>query len=142
MGKVIGKKAISKVIESVSKAVETVKDQDQNLFDPLPTAATSGNASRFPKKRYILIGDRKYRVFSHTLHKGDPKREKLIHFVNEWVESVSFRIHNPSIRQVQEMQALYTRDRGYNIMRYLDSYTLYKMKVLSEDQLQDVFEED
>lgn len=146
MAKIIKKaKATEPAVKSVAATADVKEDKD--LFDPLPSS-TSGSVSTtiYPPKKYVILDGEstKRRVFSHTLHKGTD-RERLIHFVNMWVQGTSITINNPSIRQLQELQSLYTRDRGFNIMKFSKgnstSYTLYKMRVLSQEELDSAFEE-
>lgn len=143
MAKIIKK---TKVAESVKAAPSSVETKEEDLFDPLPSTPSSSSVPAYPPKKYVILSGEstKRRVFSHTLHKGTD-RERLIHFVNMWVQGTSITINNPSIRQLQELQSLYTRDRGFNIMKFSKgnstSYTLYKMRVLSQEELDSAFEE-
>lgn len=140
------KKAVKAEPKSAEVAVVTTKDED--LFDPIPSSsAVSTPAQEYPAKRYIILEGEttKRRVFQHTLHKGTD-RERKVEFVNQWQKDFSVTITNPTIKQLQELQATYTRDRGCNVMRFTrgnsTSYTLYRMRVLSSDELKTVFEED
>lgn len=140
-------KIIKKAVKAEPKSAEVIPAvEDKDLFDPLPSAPSSVSAPAYPVKKYVILNGEstKRRVFSHTLHKGT-ERERKISFVNMWVQGTSITLTNPSIRQLQELQALYTRDRGYNVMKFVKgsttSYTLYKMRVLSEAELAEAFEE-
>ena len=143
MAKIIKK---TKVAESVKAAPSSVETKEEDLFDPLPSTPSSSSVPTYPAKKYVILAGEstKRRVFQHTLHKGTD-RERKINFVNLWVQGTSITINNPTIRQLQELQALYTRDRGFNIMKFTKgsttSYTLYKMRVLSEAELAEAFEE-
>lgn len=143
-------KLLKKAVKAEPKSAEVpvvASTKEEDLFDPLPnTTSGSSNVTQYPAKKYVILAGEstKRRVFSHTLHKGT-NREKLIHFVNQWVQSVSITLTNPSVRQLQELQGTYTRDRGYNVMKFTrgntTSYTLYKMRVLSQEELDSAFEE-
>lgn len=146
MAKIIKKaKATEPAVKSVAATADVKEDKD--LFDPLPSS-TSGSVSTtiYPPKKYVLLAgeSNKRRVFQHTLRKGTDK-EKTIHFVNMWDRQYSLTITNPTIRQLQELQGIYTRDRGFNLMKFSKgtsvSYTLYRMRVLSEEELAEAFEE-
>lgn len=133
--------------EPVKSAEVIPAVEDKDLFDPLPSApSASSSAPAYPAKKYVILNGEstKRRVFSHTLHKGT-ERERLIHFVNLWDPSVSITITNPSIKQLQELQNTYTRNRGFNVMKFTrgstTSYTLYRMRVLSAEELAEAFEE-
>lgn len=145
MAKIIKKTKVAESVKAAPSSVESKKDED--LFDPLPsTGSSSIPAPEYPAKKYVILAGEstKRRVFQHTLHKGTD-RERKINFVNLWVQGTSITLTNPSIRQLQELQSVYTRDRGYNVMKFtkgnVTSYTLYKMRVLSEAELAEAFEE-
>lgn len=137
------KKAVKAEPVKSAEVIPAVEDKD--LFDPLP-APSSSSVPAYPAKKYVILSGEstKRRVFQHTLHKGT-NRERKINFVNLWVQGTSITLTNPSIRQLQELQSLYTRDRGFNIMKFSKgsstSYTLYKMRVLTEAELAEAFEE-
>lgn len=143
MAKIIKKAVKAEPVKS-AEVIPAVEDKD--LFDPLPSAPSSSSVPAYPAKKYVILSGEstKRRVFSHTLHKGTD-RERKINFVNLWVQGTSITLTNPSIRQLQELQAVYTRDRGYNVMKFTKgsttSYTLYKMRVLTEAELAEAFEE-
>lgn len=138
------KKAVKAEPVKSAEVIPAVEDKD--LFDPLPSAPSSVSAPAYPAKRYIILAGEstKRRVFHHTLHKGTSK-EREIDFVNLWDPSVSITITNPSIKQLQELQNTYTRNRGFNVMKFsrgnTTSYTLYRMRVLSAEELAEAFEE-
>ena len=146
MAKIIKKTKVAESVVKAAPSVETKKEED--LFDPIPTGSLSSTSvQEYPAKRYIILDGEttKRRVFTHTLHKGSP-RERKIEFVNQWQNGFSVTVTNPSIKQLQELQSTYTRDRGCNVMKFsrgnTTSYTLYKMRVLSDAELETVFEED
>lgn len=147
MAKLLKKaKATEPAVKSVAATADVKEDKD--LFDPLPsTSSSSSVVPAYPAKRYIILAGEstKRRVFTHTLHKGT-NREVKINFVNIWQNGFSVTVTNPSIKQLQELQSTYTRDRGCNVMKFsrgnTTSYTLYKMRVLSDAELETVFEED
>lgn len=148
MAKLLKKAKTAEPIKSaVATAVETKKEED--LFDPIPSVGSSTSVSvpQYPAKKYIILAGEstKRRVFHHTLHKGTSK-EREIDFVNFWDPAYSVTITNPSIKQLQELQSTYTRNRGFNTMKFsrgnTTSYTLYRMRVLSQEELETVFEEE
>lgn len=146
MAKIIKK---AKTAEPVKSAVATaVETKEEDLFDPLPSVKTASvSTSVYPPKKYVLLDgeSNKRRVFTHTLRKGTDK-ERTIHFVNMWDPAYSLTITNPTIKQIQELQTTYTRDRGFNLMKFSKgtsvSYTLYRMRVLTQSEFESAFEEE
>lgn len=108
------------------------------VFEPLPGAVTAeGNAQ--PQKLYINLNGKELRVNQCTLHKGTPD-EVSFEFVNEWDDNYSVSITNPTIAQLREVQSTYTRARGFNIVRFGNKLTVYRMRVLSDAELASAYE--
>lgn len=107
------------------------------VFEPLPGASVSESSQ--PKKLYVTLGTKEYRVNTCTLHKGTPD-EVSFSFVNVWDDANSVSIYNPSIAQLREIQSTYTRVRGFNVVKFNNKITVYRMRPLEESELQTAYE--
>lgn len=130
--------AIKKASATPAKAVAT--NTKKVVFEPLPgavAAAVEGNAQ--PKKLYVTLNNKEYRVNSCTLHKGTPD-EVSFQFINVWDDNYSVSITNPTVAQIREIQSTYTRARGFNVVRFGSKITVYRMQVLTDDELKTAYE--
>lgn len=108
------------------------------VFEPLPGVTTvEGNAQ--PKKLYISINGKEYRVNQCTLHKGTPD-EVSFSFINVWDDNHSVSITNPTVSQIREIQSTYTRVRGFNVVKFGGKITVYRMRPLEDSELQTAYE--
>lgn len=132
--------AIKKVSTS-APAPKAAANTKKVVFEPLPgmTSATEGASQSQQKKLYITINGKEYRVNNCTLHKGTPD-EVSFSFVNVWDNDHSVQLSNPSISQIREIQSTYTRTRGFNVVRFGSKYTVYRMRVLTDDELNTAYE--
>lgn len=121
---------------SASPAASTKKV----VFEPLPGASVSESGSSQQKKKlYITLNNKEYRVNSCTLHKGTPD-EISFSFINVWDEQHSVQLFNPTVAQIRETQSTYTRVRGFNIVRFGNKLTVYRMRPLEEAELKTAYE--
>lgn len=128
--------AIKKIsTTSASPAASTKKV----VFEPLPGMTATEGASQQQKKLYITLNNKEYRVNSCTLHKGTPD-EVSFSFINVWDDQHSVQLFNPTVSQIRECQSMYTRARGFNIVRFGGKLTVYRMQPLSDDELQTAYE--
>ena len=111
------------------------------VFEPLPgmVSATEGAAQSQQKKLYLTINGKEYRVNNCTLHKGTPD-EISFSFVNVWDDTYSVSISNPTVSQLREIQSMYTRARGFNVTKFGNKVTVYRMRVLDDAELASAYE--
>lgn len=128
--------AIKKIsTTSASPAASTKKV----VFEPLPGASVSESSQQQQKKLYITLGNKEYRVNSCTLHKGTPD-EISFSFINVWDDTHSVQLYNPSVAQIREVQSMYTRARGFNVVKFGSKLTVYRMRPLEEAELKTAYE--
>ena len=109
------------------------------VFEPLPGVVTAAEGNAQPKKLYITLNNKEYRVNSCTLHKGTAD-EVSFSFINVWDDQYSVSITNPTIAQLREVQGTYTRVRGFNTVKFGNKLTVYRMQVLTDDELNTIYE--
>lgn len=126
--------AIKKVSSTPAPAVSTKKV----VFEPLPGASVSEPQQQL-KKLYITINGKEYRVNNCTLHKGTPD-EISFSFINVWDEVHSVQIQNPTVSQIREVQSTYTRVRGFNVVKFGNKLTVYRMRPLEDSELKTAYE--
>lgn len=127
--------AIKKVSTTSAPAVSTKKV----VFEPLPGASVSESSQQQQKKLYITLGNKEYRVNSCTLHKGTAD-EISFSFINVWDDVHSVQLYNPSVAQIREVQSTYTRARGFNVVKFGNKLTIYRMRPLEEAELKTAYE--
>ena len=127
--------AIKKVSTTPAPAVSTKKV----VFEPLPGASVSESSQQQQKKLYITLGNKEYRVNSCTLHKGTAD-EISFSFINVWDDVHSVQLYNPSVAQIREVQSTYTRARGFNVVKFGNKLTIYRMRPLEEAELKTAYE--
>ena len=110
------------------------------VFEPLPgVMPTEGASQQQQKKLYLTINGKEYRVNNCTLHKGTPD-EISFSFVNVWDDTYSVSISNPTVSQLREVQSTYTRARGFNVTKFGNKVTVYRMRVLDDAELATAYE--
>lgn len=129
--------AIKKI--STTSASPAAASTKKVVFEPLPGVMPTEGASQQQKKLYITLNNKEYRVNSCTLHKGTPD-EVSFSFINVWDTQHSVQLVNPTVAQIRECQSMYTRARGFNIVRFGNKLTVYRMQPLSDDELQTAYE--
>lgn len=125
---------------SATPAPAAAANTKKVVFEPLPGVmpATEG-ASQSQKKLYLTINGKEYRVNNCTLHKGTPD-EVSFSFINVWDDNYSVSVSNPSIAQIREIQSTYTRVRGFNVVKFGNKITVYRMRPLEDSELQTAYE--
>lgn len=133
--------AIRKTSSTPAPAPKAAANTKKVVFEPLPgmVSATEGAAQSQQKKLYLTINGKEYRVNNCTLHKGTPD-EISFSFVNEWDDVHSVQLNNPTISQIREIQSMYTRVRGFNVVKFNNKYTVYRMRVLDDSELASAYE--
>ena len=131
-------KKVSTTSATAAKASAAATNTKKVVFEPLPGAVTATESTQ-PKKLYVTLGTKEYRVNTCTLHKGTPD-EVTFSFVNVWDDINSVSIYNPSIAQLREIQSTYTRVRGFNVVKFNNKITVYRMQVLTDAELATVYE--
>lgn len=121
-----------------AKASAAATNTKKVVFEPLPGAVAATESTQ-PKKLYVTLGTKEYRVNTCTLHKGTPD-EVTFSFVNVWDDINSVSIYNPSIAQLREIQSTYTRVRGFNVVKFNNKITVYRMRPLEESELKTAYE--
>ena len=127
--------AIKKVSSTSAPAVSTKKV----VFEPLPGASVSESSQQQQKKLYITLNNKEYRVNSCTLHKGTAD-EVTFSFINVWDDVHSVQLYNPSVAQIREVQSTYTLARGFNVVKFGNKLTIYRMRPLEEAELKTAYE--
>lgn len=131
--------AIKKASATPAKASAAATNTKKVVFEPLPGAAVAATESTQPKRLYITINGKEYRVNNCTLHKGTPD-EVSFQFINTWDDQHSVQIQNPTVSQIREIQSTYTRVRGFNVVKFNNKITVYRMQVLTDDELKTAYE--
>lgn len=130
--------AIKKTSATPAPKASVAANTKKVVFEPLPGVVTAeGNAQ--PKKLYISINSKEYRVNQCTLHKGTPD-EVSFSFINVWDDTHSVSITNPTVSQIREIQSTYTRVRGFNVVKFGGKITVYRMRPLEDSELQTAYE--
>lgn len=129
--------AIKKI--STTSASPAAASTKKVVFEPLPGASVSESSQQQQKKLYITLGNKEYRVNSCTLHKGTPD-EVSFQFINTWDDTHSVQIQNPTVSQIREVQSMYTRARGFNVVKFGNKLTVYRMRPLEEAELKTAYE--
>lgn len=126
---------------SATPAPKAAANTKKVVFEPLPgmVSATEGAAQSQQKKLYLTINGKEYRVNNCTLHKGTPD-EISFSFVNVWDDTYSVSISNPTVSQLREIQSMYTRARGFNVTKFGNKVTVYRMRVLDDAELASAYE--
>lgn len=131
--------AIKKASATPAKAAVATNTK-KVVFEPLPGAVTTtAEGKTQPNKLYITLNNKEYRVNSCTLHKGTPD-EVSFSFINVWDDNHSVSITNPTVAQIREIQSTYTRVRGFNVVKFGSKITVYRMQVLTDDELTTSYE--
>ena len=129
--------AIKKASATPAKA-SAATNTKKVVFEPLPGVGSSTESTQ-PKRLYITINGKEYRVNNCTLHKGTPD-EVSFQFINTWDDQHSVQIQNPTVSQIREIQSTYTRVRGFNVVKFNNKITVYRMQVLTDAELATSYE--
>lgn len=126
-------------IKKVSSTPAPVSTKKVVVFEPLPGSAAVSDSASAQKRLYVTLNNKEYRVNQCTLHKGTPD-EVSFSFINVWDDQHSVQLWNPTVAQIREAQSLYTRARGFNIVRFGNKLTVYRMQPLTEEELATAYE--